>query len=258
MMDWIGSQTSVPMALIIYAVCYAVAALIFAVLRLLAKTRLADHLEAITPAMVTPIGVIGGLIIAFLAARVWSNLDHANVYVAQEANAVRELDRLADEMPSVVREPVRRGAHRYVAWVTSEDWPQMVAGIGAVQAAPPGLLDALTSLATYNPTEAGQRALQQSAIASLERALEARRNRLLLSRQVIEASQWAVVWSFYVFIMLLIGFVHMSRPVTKAIAMWLFSSTFALCIVLLLINDMPFRTGGYTIGPTLLKELSEG
>ena len=133
----------------------------------------------------------------------------------------------------------------------------MVAGSSAVQAAPQGLLDALTSLAAYNSTEAGQRALQQSALASLERALEARRNRVLLSRQVIGSSQWAVVWAFYVFIMLLIGFVHMPRPVTKAIAMWLFSSTFAPCIVLLLINDKPFRTGGYTIGPTLLKELSE-
>jgi hypothetical protein len=27
--------------------------------------------------------------------------------------------------------------------------------------------------------------------------------------------------------------------------------------VLLLINDGPFRTGGYTLGPTLLKQLSE-
>ena len=126
MMDWIDSQTSVPMALIVYAICYALAALIFGVLRLLA-TRVADHLEAITPAMVTPIGVIGGLIIAFLAARVWSNLDHANVYVAQEANAVRELDRLADEMPSVVREAVRRGAHRYVAWVIGRRWSREAA-----------------------------------------------------------------------------------------------------------------------------------
>jgi hypothetical protein len=39
--------------------------------------------------------------------------------------------------------------------------------------------------------------------------------------------------------------------------MWLYASTFALCIVLLSINDGPFRTGGYTLGPTLLKQLSE-
>ena len=47
------------------------------------------------------------------------------------------------------------------------------------------------------------------------------------------------------------------RPIAKAVAMWLYASTFALCIVLLSINDGPFRTGGYTLGPTLLKQLSE-
>ena len=256
-MNWIAAHSPAAIALIVFALCYSVGALIFGVLRVLSKYRVARDLEAITPAMVTPIGVIGGLLIAFLAARVWSNLDRANSYAGQEANAIRELDQLAGEMPPTVGEAVRRGAHMYVSWVTLQDWPQMVAGGGATEPRPPGLLDALTSIAAYNPVEAGQRAVQQSALASLERALDARRNRLLLSRQVIEGSQWAVVWALYVFSMLLVGFVHMPRPIAKAVAMWLYASTFALCIVLLSINDGPFRTGGYTLGPTLLKQLSE-
>jgi Protein of unknown function (DUF4239) len=256
-MNWIHAHSPGAIALIVFVICYSTAALIFGILRVLSKYRVARDIESITPAMVTPIGVIGGLLIAFLAARVWSNLDHANSYVGQEANAIRELDRLADEMPSKVREAVRQGAQTYVSWVTLQDWPQMVAGEGAIEARPPGLLEALTAIATYNPAEAGQRAIQQSALASLERALDARRNRLVLSRQAIGWSQWAVVWALYVFSMLLVGFVHMPRPIAKAVAMWLYASTFALCIVLLSINDRPFRTGGYMIGPTLLKELSE-
>jgi hypothetical protein len=118
------------------------------------------------------------------SGRIWT----ANSYAGQEANAIRELDQLAGEMPPTVGEAVRRGAHMYVSWVTLQDWPQMVAGGGATEPRPPGLLDALTSIAAYNPVEAGQRAVQQSALASLERALDARRNRLLLSRQVIEWS----------------------------------------------------------------------
>jgi hypothetical protein len=187
-MNWIAAHSPAAIALIVFALCYSVAALIFGILRVLSKYRVARDLEAITPAMVTPIGVIGGLLIAFLAARVWSNLDRANSYVGQEANAIRELDQLAGEMPPTVGEAVRRGAHMYVSWVTLQDWPQMVAGGGATEPRPPGLLDALTSIAAYNPVEAGQRAVQQSALASLERALDARRNRLLLSRQVIEWS----------------------------------------------------------------------
>jgi hypothetical protein len=170
-MNWIAAHSPAAIALIVFALCYSVGALIFGILRVLSKYRVARDLEAITPAMVTPIGVIGGLLIAFLAARVWSNLDRANSYVGQEANAIRELNQLAGEMPSTVREAVRRGAHTYVSWVTLQDWPQMVAGRGASEPRPPGLLDALTSIAAYNPGEAGQRAVQQSALASLERAL---------------------------------------------------------------------------------------
>jgi hypothetical protein len=133
----------------------------------------------------------------------------------------------------------------------------MVTKGGSTSPAPPGLLEALTSIATYDPAGAGQRAIQQSTLAAIERAFDARRNRILLSRQVIGSSQWAVVWAFYVFAMLLIGFIHIPRPLAKAAALWLFASTFALCITLLVINNQPFREGGYTIGPTLLQELHE-
>jgi hypothetical protein len=111
-MNWIGSQTPAVIASIIFAICYTAAAVIFATLRILARTRFAQGVQEITPAMVTPIGVIGGLLIAFLAARVWSNVDHADAYVVQEANAVREMDRLADELPGPVRQAVRHGRQR--------------------------------------------------------------------------------------------------------------------------------------------------
>ena len=77
-MNWIDAHSTAAIVLIVFALCYSVAALIFGILRILSKYRMARDLEAITPAMVTPIGVIGGLLIAFLAARVWSNLDRAN------------------------------------------------------------------------------------------------------------------------------------------------------------------------------------
>ena len=76
-MDWIGSQPPEVITLIAFVLCYAVAALIFGIIRFLSRMRAAEGLQAITPAMVTPIGVIGGLLIAFLAGRVWANLDNA-------------------------------------------------------------------------------------------------------------------------------------------------------------------------------------
>src|ERR1700759_2737845 len=98
-MHWIGSQSKAVIVLAVCALCYGVAAAICAATRLLAGRPLATELRAITPALLAPMGVLGSLLIAFLAARTWSNLDRAYGFSAQEANAVLELDRLSDELP---------------------------------------------------------------------------------------------------------------------------------------------------------------
>ena len=57
--------------------------------------------------MLTPLAVILGLLIAFLASRVWSNLDRANAYVGQKASAIRESVLLADALQPDVRTAMR-------------------------------------------------------------------------------------------------------------------------------------------------------
>lgn len=251
---WIESQSASVIVVVVFGLCFAVAALVFAIVSLLSHRRVAEDLQTISPVMLTPIGVIGGLLIAFLAARVWTNVDHAYRLVAQEANAVVELAGLADELPPEIRAKVHDGARAYAAWVRAEDWPHMMAGATAIRSAPPGLIEATGALVAFDPQTTGQKVIQQSALATIERALEARRDRLLLSRQVIARSQWTVVWALYLLIMLVIGFVHMKRPVTAAVALSVFAAAFGLCMILLVINDGPFRTGGFTLGPSLLTE----
>jgi hypothetical protein len=50
-------------------------------------------------------------------------------------------------------------------------------------------------------------------------------------------------------VLLLISTVHIKRRISMAVALWMFSSAFAICFVLLLMYDRPFRSGGLTIGP---------
>jgi hypothetical protein len=254
---WIGTQSTTAIALIVCALCYGIAAVVFGATRLLSGRRIAHDLQAITPVLLTPMAVIGGLLIAFLAARTWSNLDRAYGFSAQEANAVWELDRLSHELPPPVDGVLRGGVRTYIAWVTSEDWPKMVAGQTSISPVPPGLKEVMDAIAAADPAAAGQQAILESALATAERVLEARRNRVLLSAQVIDASQWTVVWLFYVLLIIVLSFIHLDRPLTQAVATWLFSSAFALCLVLLVLYDGPFSIGGHTLGPTLLTALPE-
>ncbi len=46
--------------------------------------------------------MILGLLLVFLSSRVWTNVDRASIAASQEATAVQELNRVADELPPVV------------------------------------------------------------------------------------------------------------------------------------------------------------
>ena len=78
--------------------------------------------------MLTPLAVIAGLLIAFLASRVWSNLDRANTYVAQEASAIRQAVLLSDTLPEDTRTAVRAALKQHLRFIETDDWPGMAQG----------------------------------------------------------------------------------------------------------------------------------
>ena len=55
-----------------------------------------------------------------------------------------------------------------------------------------GLAEAMTELLSFSPVQANQKLAQQRALVAIEQALEARRNRVLLSQVEIAPVQWAV------------------------------------------------------------------
>src|SRR5947207_13341796 len=99
MLLWLESQLTSTIALLVFALCYALAAIIFMAAATISRRPIAHELNATTRVMLTPLAVIAGLLMAFLASRVWSNLDLANSYVAQEASAIRESNLRAYPLP---------------------------------------------------------------------------------------------------------------------------------------------------------------
>src|SRR5262249_18747530 len=55
--------------------------------------------EGRTPVMLTPLSVLAALLIAFLASRVWGQVDHAHRYIAQEASAIQQCLVSAEALP---------------------------------------------------------------------------------------------------------------------------------------------------------------
>jgi len=89
LLHWIASQPTTTIAIIMLAGCYLLAVIVHVLVRLLGTGVLAGELKATTPVMLTPLAVILGLMIAFLAQRVWTNIDHAHVFIGAETSGLR-------------------------------------------------------------------------------------------------------------------------------------------------------------------------
>jgi Protein of unknown function (DUF4239) len=255
MIVWIESQQTAVIALLVFGICYALAGIVLLGAVVVSQRPIAAALKATTPVMLTPLGLITGLVIAFLASRVWSNVDHANTYVAQEASAIRQTVLLADQLPEDGRNAVRSAIKRYLEFIETEDWPAMAEGRANLRQPPPGLTDALTALIAIVPVQPGQHVAQERAAVSIEQALEARRNRILISKSVISPLQWIVILVLYLLVLVTIAMVHIDRSVTAGLNLILLATGIAACLVLLMVNDRPFNAGGITIQPDVLREV---
>jgi hypothetical protein len=137
--------------LLVFAICYVLAAIVFFAVKTVSRRPIAEQLNATTPVMLTPLAVIAGLLIAFLASRVWSNLDRATTYVAQEASAIRQSVLLSDALPDDTRMAVRTALKQYLRFVETDDWPAMAQDRANLRRIPAGLPDAMKALLSFSP-----------------------------------------------------------------------------------------------------------
>src|SRR5262249_55477710 len=122
-MLWTEAQSTPVIALFVLIGCYTLMAAIICLAATLSRRPVAKELKAIVPVTLTPLGVLLGLLLAFLASRVWTNFDRAREYVGQEVGALRETVLLADALPQEVGTSVRDAIRRHLDFIESEEWP---------------------------------------------------------------------------------------------------------------------------------------
>jgi hypothetical protein len=254
-MLWIEAQSTPVITLLAFSVCYIVMATIFCLAAALSRRAVAQDLKAVAPTTLTPLGVILGLLIVFLASRVWTNLDRAIEYVGQEAGALRETVLLVDSLPPEVRTNVRQAIRKHLHLVETEEWPAMARRQANLQSIAVGLVEALNAVLSFVPTQANQHVAQERAVVAIEHALEARRSRVRLSQAEIAPIQWVVIIVLGILILVTLAMVHIHSRLAMAVTMLIFSTAFAVCLILLMVYDRPFGTGGFVIQPTVLRDI---
>src|SRR6266480_4875036 len=125
MSDWLHNLPVVWMALVVFGVTYLVTAVIYIAVMLLAVGERARSFKAISAGMLSPLGIIFGLFVAFTAAQVWQGNERANREVNREASALRAVVVLAASLSRETEARLRALVRSYIEDTATLEWPMM-------------------------------------------------------------------------------------------------------------------------------------
>ena len=116
------------------------------------------------------------------------------------------------------------------------------------------LIELLQATLTLKPTDYIQRLAQSEMVKALHSALDARRQRIVVSQSAVGKVKWAGILLQGLCTLVAIAMVHSDNRLTCAIALTLFATGIALSLLLIAAYSRPF-TGEISVGPELLKQV---
>ena len=122
---------------------------------------------------------------------------------------------------------------------------------------PTALIDALHDTLTLKPADDSQRIAQSEMVKAIHTALDARRQRIVISQSSAGTVKWAAILLQGLCTLVAIAMVHSDNRLACAIAMTLFATGIALSLLLIAAYSRPF-TGEISVGPDLLKQVITG
>jgi hypothetical protein len=160
--------------------------------------------------------------------------------------------RVSAQQPAM-RQLLRDQIDAYVA----TEWPQMSAGQATLTVAPAQLVQA-QNLALSLPVQTdGQRVAQDHIVMSIDRALEARRSRLLLSNSAIDPLRLTALFLVGATTLAAMGCIQAERLGRAAAALALLATAMAIALTLLVAEAAPFA-GQIAVSPEPLIQVRPG
>ena len=258
MSDWLHGLPVFWMTILVFGFTYLVTAGIYAVIKVFAVGERARSFKTVTPGLLSPLGVIFGLFIAFTAAQVWADGEKARAEIDREASALRGAAILATNFPEEFQVQLRELIRRYIAEVVAQEWPMMAQGTANLRTITPGALtEALQATLALNPSHEGQKTAQRDIATAFETALDARRQRIIISESQVNLLKWACLFIQAVCALVAIAMIHSDNRLASILALGVFATGVAASTLLILAHDRPF-TGEISIKPDPLLQVMPG
>lgn len=245
------------MALVFFGCAYLSAALIYAVI-VEFPARVWVRARAFSASMLSPMGTLFALFVVFTSAQVWNDNDRATASVAQEASALKTVLILSTAFPEQLQGQLQTLIRSHIQDSAMKEWPMMAEQSATLEIVPPYLVEALQLTLALTPSNQGQGIAQREMVIALESALDARRQRILISHSEVGLVKWACLVIQAICVLIAIALAHGDKRAAALVAMGLFATGAAACFLLIGAYDRPF-IGQLSIRPDpLLQIMPEG
>ena len=242
------------MALIVFAACFLMAGGVYLLVTSLAHTEWARAFKAVSPGLLPVLGVLFALLVGFIAVEVWNTFDKAKTAVATEASALRAVVLLARDFPMEQRSRIDAAIRRHIEVAVREEWPEMAHRQATLSPLPADLIEALHNALALKPGDDSQQAAKPEIIRALGSALEARRQRIVVSESSVGTVKWVAILLQGLCTLIAIAMVHADNRRACGITLTLFATGVALSVLLIAAYSRPF-TGEISVTPELLKQV---
>jgi hypothetical protein len=253
-LDWFFSLSIPAMTVMVFAGMYLLTAVIYLLVTRLAVGERLRTFKAISPGMLPPLAVVLALLVGFLAAQVWSDMDRAATTVNREASALRAAVLLSDEFPGGADAQLRDLVRQHVHTAVTEEWPAMSRRGATLTLVPVALAKALKLALSLDPHTPGQVIAQRELVAAIQNAFDARRQRVVLSASSVNTVKWAALLVEAALMLLAIAMVHCDNPATNRLILGIFVTGVAAAFLLIASHSRPF-TGAISVRPTVLEQV---
>jgi hypothetical protein len=248
MNDWLHNLPLIWMALLVFGLTYVVAAAIYALVNVLAVGERARSFKAVSAGLLSPLGIIFALFVAFTASQVWADAEKAKAEIDREASALRSVVILATTFPKDSEVQLRGLIRRYIADAATQEWVMMANRTANLRAIPGVLAEAIQTTLALSPSSEGQKTAQREMATAFGTALDARRQRIIISQSQVNLLKWLCLILQAICALIAIAMVHSDNRLASIIAMGIFGTGVAASMLLILAHDRPF-TGEISIKP---------
>jgi hypothetical protein len=255
--EWLVNLPVPWMALVIFVATYLMAGSIYLVVTRLAVNARAKAFKAVSPGMLSPLGILFALLVGFIAVEVWSNFDKAKAAVATEASALRAVVLLAGTFPEEQKTRIYALINRHIDEAVNKEWPAMAQQRATLSTLPTALVEELHDTLALKAADDSQRSAQPEMVKALHTAMDARRQRIVISESTVGTVKWLGILLQGLCTLIAIAMVHSDNRLTCAITLTLFATGIALSVLLIAAYSRPF-TGETSVRPELLKQVIAG